>query len=178
MASKDSPGGLLGPLKVIACNGRYCDPAVQQEGFSQELATKYIRTADASVLPLREGAKPVLFHLHRLPASYLAVVTSLATVDRQRIAALLGSLRLAGREGETPLIEVLPPKPAPPEGARWVGTITDGCLVAPTELVQEIADEYGYETVQQLGHWALEHAQLPRSARGPFSWWGSAAPRL
>lgn len=169
-------GTILGPLRVVACNGTYQDPALDVDRFTAEMASQYIRTADPSVLPMREGVKPQVFTLARLPATYLASLSALATLEKRRIAALLGALRSVGVDGEPPVIEVLPPNPKPPEGSRWVGAVVDGCLVAPPEIVQEIADLYGYETVMQLGHWALEHARLPRAARGPFSWWGGAAP--
>lgn len=178
MAGDGSPGTvLLGPLRVVACNGTYVDPAVDEARFTKDVASQYIRTLDLSTLPLAEGRKPVLFTLARLPVSYLSVISAMATEDRRRVAALLGSLRSVGREGDQPLAEVLPPTPKPPEGSPWVGAVVDGCLVAPAELAQWVADEFGFETVQQLGQQALDFARLPKAARGPFCWWGGAGAR-
>jgi hypothetical protein len=179
MDEGNAPGSLLGPLKVIACNGSYQDPAVDADPtqLTVDVFSRYIRTADPDVLPIRHGCRPTTFELHRLPVQYLALLSSYTTPERQKVAALLGSLRRVVAEGAPPLVEVLPPRPAPPEGSRWVGEMVEGCIVAPAALAQELCDTYTYETVLQLGHWALEFSRLRKGDRGPFSWWGTLAAR-
>lgn len=177
MNLKGKPGEILGTRAVVLYNDTFADPAIDLESIRESKATPppdvaYWRSADPSTLPMKDGQKPVFFTLARMPASYLATIMGDANIERRRMLAVLGSLRSVGREGEPPIIEVLPPRPAPPEGSRFVGTIEAGALVAPAELLQELVDLYGYESAQQLGAWAIDMARLPKDSRGPFSYWG------
>lgn len=179
MTMTGKPGEILGALRIILCNDTYADPAIDRKKADEpsegpgsgSAMVRYWTSGDASLLPLKPDARPVYITIARLPALYLAALMTDTNVERRKMRALLGAFRSAGVEGEKPLLEVLPPSPEPPEGSPFVGTMQDGTLVAPATLVQEIVDRWGYESAQQIGQWALDHARLPKEKRGFLGFW-------
>lgn len=177
MTMKDSPGGLLGPLRVVLCNGTYVDPAVDLAKLNADpsVMAALVEFPDVSRLPLKEGGKPMVWTLDRLTVGALSTINTLRSngeaTDRMRSLALLSSLRSASIEGEPPVVEVLQPGSKDEREGVFVGHMRDGMLTAPQEALEFIRDRWGWESVCQIGQHALDFARLPRGARSGFRYW-------
>lgn len=141
---------------------------------SERAMTRYVFTRDEQHLRAREGMRFAWFHLRRLPAAWVAeVIDTLSTVSQQRVMALRAALHRvddpAGEIATTPAADVTAKSAFPCVAHRY------GVELAPVDWVQEIADRYGAETVQEMGQIALDHARLPKGRTGPFVYWGGTA---
>lgn len=168
-------------LKVVRVNPTDQDEALDVDammGPAKDGAPlrQYIQTRDPECLKFQKDQNPVWFTVARLPAAFIADVLDgvfpLAARRMLAFRAAVHEVQLAN--GEHLKVHR---KGTAPEGADFIGTDGDhGVTVAPVNFVQEVADRYGAETVQELGQVALDFARLPRGKRGPFtSWAGSAA---
>lgn len=168
-------------LKVVRCSPSNHEPALDPvmldappvaEGEAKKDApiTSYFFTRDPELLRFLPDMKPTWFHLRRLPASWMcAVLDNTFPRPAQRLLALRAALHTI----ETPT-EVLSVQ-APGEKGPFVATPADyGVTLAPHEWVQEIADRWGLDAVQEMGELVIVHSRLPRGARGPFGAWGGS----
>jgi hypothetical protein len=162
-------------LRVVRLNPSDPDPALDVavmsrpvDGDSLSRAARYLVTRDESLLVFREAMAPTWFHLRRLSAAWMVdVLDGLFSAPAQRMLAFHAV------EGDEMLTVAQPGS----KGARFVATEAHhGVGLAPEEWVQEIADRFGLETVQEMGRVAIDLSRLPKAARGPFGYWaGSVA---
>lgn len=132
---------------------------------------RYMHTRDEKDLVLREGIVPCWFNMRRLPAAWIAeVIDPLFTISHQRQMALRGALHRV--EDPSGTFETTPSATATAKSEFACVAHKYGVELAPVEWLQELADRYGTETLQELGQVALDHARLPKGRRGPFSFWG------
>lgn len=165
-------------FRVLRCNQSDPDPAIDVVAMmvkpeshpAPTILAQYVQTRDEELLKLVEGATPTWFHLRRLPAAFLAsVIDSLLNRSEQRIMAVRAGLHRV--EDPSGPLSVVGPK----EKGEFIASKGDhGTLIAPTSWVQELADRYGTETVQEMGELVLTHSRLRRGARGPFGYWGGS----
>lgn len=166
-------------LRVVRLNPSDPDPALDVavmsrpvDGDSLSRAARYLVTRDESLLVFREAMAPTWFHLRRLSAAWMVdVLDGLFSAPAQRMLAFRAACHAV--EGD----EMLTVAQAGSKGARFVATEANhGVGLAPEEWVQEIADRFGLETVQEMGRVAIDLSRLPKAARGPFGYWaGSVA---
>lgn len=166
-------------LRVVRLNPSDPDPALDVavmsrpvDGDSLSRAARYLVTRDESLLVFREAMAPTWFHLRRLSAAWMVdVLDGLFSAPAQRMLAFRAACHAV--EGD----EMLTVAQAGSKGARFVAIEANhGVGLAPEEWVQEIADRYGLETVQEMGRVAIDLSRLPKAARGPFGYWaGSVA---
>jgi hypothetical protein len=163
-------------IRVVRLSPLCPDEAIDADAMTADVVDgrnallRYLQSRDESLLRVREGMAPTWFVVRRLPASYLAaVLDAVQPVAARRVMALRAAVHaVEGPEA----VAVLPP------GGRgvYVASQADyGVTLAPEEWVQEIADRYGADAVQELGEIALTLSRLPKAARGPFGWWGGTA---
>lgn len=167
-------------FRVVRTNATDPDPSLSQENTSEnvERYATYQRTRDPEALPSQvDGIEPTWFVLRRLPAAYLtSVIDAIYPPSAQREHALRAALLRVELPGEAALARA--PTGSPKAAPFQVREAVHGVLLAGDDWVQEIADRYGAETIQELGQVALDHARLPRGRRGPFSSWaGTVAGR-
>ncbi len=164
-------------LRCVRLNPSDPDPALDPaamalpaEGDTVSRAARYLITRDESLLVFREGVKPTWFHLRRLSAAWMVdVLDGLFSQPAQRLLAFRASCHAV--ESGDPISVAAPGS----KGARFVAADAHhGVSLAPEEWVQEVVDRYGLETVQELGRVAIDLSRLPRSARGPFGFWGGS----
>lgn len=166
-------------LKVLRCSPTNPDPAISEamigapvaEGEKLSPLAKYISTRDAALLVFNDGITPTWFHLKRLPAAWLAgSLDQVYPRSLQRIIAFrAGCHAVEGAPSET--LAVLPPKST----GAFVATKSDfGVTLAPEAWVQEVADVFGAEVVQEMGELIITHSRLRRGAQGPFGSWGES----
>lgn len=154
------------------------DPAAMAEEVTIEGATRsrwasYLVTRDESLLRFRDAMEPTWFHLRRLPAMWLCdVLDGVFSASSQRVLAFRAACHAVMVPGE-PLSVSLHGT----AGSRFVASPPDrGVSLAPAEWVEEVADRFGLETVQEVGRVAIDHSRLPKGSRGPFGLWhGSVA---
>lgn len=171
----------IAPLQVVRVNPTDQDPALDFDammgpGRDGKPVRDYIQTRDPALLQFKAGEFPAWFHVQRLPAAFVAdVLDGVFPLAARRMLAFRAAVHMVD-QGRGDVLKVHP-KSTAPEGADFVGTTADhGTLVAPVSWVQEVADRFSAETVQELGQVALDFARLPRGKQGPFgSWAGSAA---
>ena len=166
-------------LRVVRLNPSDPDPALDVavmsrpvDGDSLSRAARYLVTRDESLLVFREAMAPTWFHLRRLSAAWMVdVLDGLFSAPAQRRLAFRAACHAV--EGDEMLTVAQPGS----KGARFVATEAHhGVGLAPEEWVQEIADRFGLETVQEMGRVAIDLSRLPKAARGPFGYWaGSVA---
>lgn len=165
-------------VRVLRCSPTAIDPAIDLAAMHPDGTPagttsafgRYVVSRGEGELVLREGVEPTWFTVRRLPAAFLAsVLDPIAPLAARRITALRAAVHaIAGPEP----IAVQPPGGVGP----YIATTADhGVTMAPHEWVQEIADRYGTDVVQELGEVALSLSRLPRGAKGPFGWWGGTA---
>lgn len=143
------------------------------EPASDRPIVKYVRTRDEAHLRLREGVKPTWFHLRRLPAAWMAQqLDPLLYRSQQRVMAVRAGLH----QVDAPDGELSTTAPSDVKaGTKFPCVSTDhGVQLAPLEWVQEIADRWGAETVQEMGELIIVMSRLPKGRRGPFAWWGGS----
>ena len=150
------------------------DPAAMAKPLDGEAVSRgarYMLTRDEKYLAFREGASPVWFNLRRLSAAWMVdVLDGLFGAPQQRMLAFRAACHAIEAPGE-PLVV----SPAGSKGARFVAAEPNhGVSLAPEEWVQEVADRFGLETVQEMGRVAIDLSRLPRAARGPFGYWGGS----
>jgi hypothetical protein len=137
--------------------------------------TQYAKTRDEQFLRLREGVTPTWFYLRRLPAAWMAQqLDPLFHRAQQRVMAVRAALHQieTATDGKAETLQTTPMSEVKP-GTLYPCTLTDhGVQLAPMEWVQEIADRWGAETVQEMGELIITMSRLPRGRRGPFGWWG------
>lgn len=159
----------LNSLEAIATNAIWSDPAIcadQSDGESiAEHVVKYRRTRDLKDLVLKEGHTPTLFVLKPIPAKALAglLSASLGPTFRAALAFLYSCHLVKLPDGQ--LLE-----PSEYEAGA------NGLKLAKDDWLEKIRDEFGYETVQEMGGVALQRAQLPARAKGPFTYRGGSGP--
>lgn len=165
---------LTADLRVIRCNPTDPDPALCQEPTPENIAAiqAYVRDRDPAKAPLVEGLAPTWFVVRRLPAAYLsAVVDGIYGVASQRehaVRAALHRVEVAGGD-----VLCVTPRAGAAAGTPFLATeAAHGVHLAGTDWVQELADRFGAETIQEMGTVALDLARLPKGRRGPFSPWG------
>ena len=165
-------------VRVLICSPSALDPAIDFEAMNPPGAepgtlsafAQYVRTRDESLLVLREGVQPAWVTVRRLPAAFLAsVVDRVDGIASKRVTALRAAV--VSIDGPDP-IQVTPHGG---KGLYEAAPMDQGVAMAPDSWVQEIADRYGTEVVQELGEVALCVSRLPRGAKGPFGWWGGTA---
>ena len=165
-------------LKVVRCSPSNPDPAISEamidapaaEGEKLSPLAKYISTRDAALLVFNEGAMPTWFHIKRLPASWLAsALDQVYPRSLQRIMAFRAGCHTI--DGAAPLA-VLPPKST---GAFVASKADFGVTLAPETWVQEVADVFGAEVVQEMGELVMAQSRLPLGSHGPFGFWGGSA---
>ena len=166
---------------MVRINPTDQDPALDFEamlgpGRDGKPLQDYIRTRNPELLVFKPGETPTWFHVQRLSAAFVAdVLDGVFPLAARRMLAFRAAVHVVALpHGETLKAHT---KSTAPEGADFVCTTGDhGVQVAPVDWVQETADRFGAETVQELGQVALDSARLPRGKQGPFgSWAGSAA---
>lgn len=165
---------LTADLRVIRCNPTDPDPALCQDPTPAniEAIQLYVRDRDPAKAPLVADVTPTWFVVRRLPAAYLsAVIDGIYGVAAQREHAVRAAVHRVEVTGGD-VLSVTPRKGAS-EGTPYLSTeAAHGVALAGNDWVQEIADRFGAETIQELGAVALDLARLPRGRRGPFSPWG------
>lgn len=77
------------PLRIVAL----CDPALDTDRLGGELRAQYAATLDPSILPVRAGKQPIVFH-----------VTALSAGESDDLAARV--LGASVRDGDLSLVEV------------------------------------------------------------------------
>jgi hypothetical protein len=165
----------LAPLKVVRCSPSCPDPALdtsvdEETGRPRSDLRAYIQTRDASVLAFKADVAPTWFHVKRLPEAWLAeVLDTVHPLAAQRRAAFRAAVHLI-ETSEGPL-KVTPQKQGDKTSQYVAHRADHGVEMAPSDFVQEVADRFGAEVIQEMGAVALDFARLPRSARGPFSLW-------
>lgn len=162
-------------LRILRLNATDPDPALVQENTPETLAlyTAYQRDRDPEKLPaLLPDAKPTWFVIKRLPAAYLsAVIDGIFPVSAQRDHAVRAACHRVELPGEAALSAT--PKKTAKLGTPFLTTeVAHGVNLAGDDWIQELADRFGSETIQEIGQVALDQARLPRGRRGPFSSWG------
>jgi len=169
-------------FRVVRCNEDDPDPALDLEAMAEKtsedpkaltLLGEYLRTRDEQFLRLRDGQKPVWFHVQRLPATYLTRVLDAEPYPAEKLRlAVLAAVHLV----ETPDGPVrCTTKTQAPKGATWwTNTDSNGCEVATSSWVQELVDRFGTGVVAELGVIAITLSRLPRGKRGPFGFWGGS----
>lgn len=179
------PSAIAQTFRVVRTNNTDRDPAfdlaanvaapLDAEGRSP--FGRYIQTRDEHDLLLRDGATWCWFLLRRLPAAWVAEqVDPLFVVAQQRIMAVRAGLHRV--EDPAGPIEVTEPADVKPGSPFSCVEHKHGVTLAPVEWVQELADRYGAETVQEMGQVILDHSRLPKGRRGPFSFWGGTVATL
>jgi hypothetical protein len=166
-------------LKVVRCSPSNPDPAISEAmieapaeaGEKLSPLARYISTRDEALLVFNEGITPTWFHLRRLPAAWLAsALDQVYPHSLRRIVAFrAGCHAIEGTPEQT--LAVLPPKST----GTFVATKSDfGVTLAPEAWVQEVADVFGAEVVQEMGELIITHSRLRRGAQGPFGSWGES----
>lgn len=172
-------------FRVVRTNNTDRDPAIDVvanaaaplDADGRSPFGRYIQSRDEADILLREGVVPAWFNLRRLPAAWIAeMIDPLFIIAQQRIMAVrAGCPRVDDPDGP---IEITQPADVKP-GSRFPALEhKHGVVLAPVEWVQELADRYGSETVQEMGQVILDHSRLPKGRRGPFSFWGGTVATL
>ncbi len=169
-------------FRVLRCNATNPDDAHDPTHADNTLDdvgarafSRYIQTRDEGDLRLREGIAPTWFHLRRLPAAWMALqLDPLFHRSQQRVMAVRAGLHMieTSEGGKSVTLTTTGSSDVKP-GSPFPCVVTDqGVQLAPVEWVQEIADRWGAETVQEMGEVILTLSRLPKGRRGPFAWWG------
>ncbi|MBL0219661.1 MAG: hypothetical protein IPQ07_38075 [Myxococcales bacterium] len=161
-------------LRLVRCNPTDPEPTLTAEVSPENLARlrEYLSTRDPEKIPLAEGTVPTWFVVKRLPAAYLSSVLEgiypRAAQREHAVRAALHRVELPGGEA----LSVVPRKSAP-KGAPFTSTeAAHGVSLAGDDWIQELADRFGAETIQEMGEAIIDLSRLPRGRRGPFSHWG------
>lgn len=167
-------------LRVIRCNPTDPDPALDPSGTPENIERfrAYINSRDPAVAPLIEGVAPTWFVVKRLPAAYLtSVLDAIYPVSAQREHAVRAAIHRIELPGEAALS--VTPKKGASQGTPFLSIdAKHGVQLAGDDWVQEIADRFGAETIQELGAVAIDVSRLPRGRQGPFTLWrGTVADR-
>lgn len=170
-------------FRCVRVNPSSPDPALDPKAMAEEAATdggtrslwgQYILTRDESLLRFRDAMEPAWFHLRRLPAAWMCdVLDGVFTASSQRLLAFRAGCHAVMVPGE-PLS--CSPSAVGSSGRFVLSPPDRGVSLAPEAWVDEIADRFGLETVQEIGRVVIDHSRLPKGARGPFGLWhGSVA---
>lgn len=155
------------------------DEAIDWEAMSSkkteagvDYIVEYSKTRDEKYLIVKEGKEPTWFHIKRLPAAFLSCFVETMAQDtlkwHQCLRAALHSVQGHDAEG----LDVLP------EGSKGkyvASSFNYGVSFVPDEYIQDIADKFGSETLQEMGMIAYTFSRLPKGKTGPFGWWGGGA---
>jgi hypothetical protein len=144
------------PFEIVCFNEMWSDPAF---ALSPAEVEAYRKTRDlAAILPkLKEGARPTLFRLERLPASVLPAWEGLGVAMAYARAFSLACHWVVPADG--PAME--------PDRAKVVPQ-DKGLAQADDEWFDRVAKKYGIATCYEIGRVAYHLARLPEGARGPF----------
>lgn len=145
-------------VKVIRCNSTDPDPALDLE--QPRAVGEYAVSRDSEKAPLREGVEPCWLYVRRLPAAWMAtVLDGVFPLAARRVLAFRAAVQRVEPPGDAAMV-------AEVEAAQL------GVQLAKEAWVQEVADRFGSEVLQELGQVAMDLSRLPRGKRGPFSYWG------
>lgn len=164
-------------LRVLRANQTDPDPALNQSGAEENVKAyaRYLIERDPDVAPLTEGVPPTWFILRRLPAAYLSsVLDGIYGKAAQREHAFRAACHRVELAGEAALSAV-PSKGAAKGTPFTTREAAHGVSLAGDDWVQEVADRFGAETVQEMGQVAIDLSRLPKGRRGPFSGWAGTA---
>lgn len=168
---------LSNSLRVIRANLTDPDAALNQAGDEENIKryTKYLIERDPDAAPLVEGVTPTWFVVKRLPAAYLsAVLNGIDTISMRREHAVRAAChRIEVADGDA--LSAVPSKGAAKGTPFTTRDAVHGVTLAGDDWIQEIADRFGAETVQEIGQIAIDLARLPKGRRGPFLGWGGTA---
>lgn len=140
-------------LRVVRCNARYCDPAIDTVETPLDA---YRATRDPDVLKLREGQKPAWFVLRRLRASFvMEALDSFEGAARISVAARAGIAAVELPDGRRL-------EPASSDRGAYDTPIADAAWL------DEIAKRFGIDTVREMGRAVIELSALGEGARGPL----------
>jgi hypothetical protein len=171
----------IATLRVVRVNAA-CPEESLETSATKEQIVEYIRTRDPEGLVFPPEYSAVVFEVLRLPQPFIAdVLSGIHPYDARRLLAFraavhsvfkgkLDSAELAS-DSEGNLL-VCKDKKASGKNAPYVSTDGDhGTDIAPLSFVQAIANQWGYDTIMELGQVAIDFAKLPEGKRGPFSLW-------
>lgn len=144
----------LADLHAYATNDDNCDPALDADDVAR--LKLYRETRELADAPVKPGATPVRFVLRPIPPIVRAMSLAKMDPDARHACAFLAScheiLLPDGRELRPRKVE---------RGAH-------GALIADDAWINDVAAEFGLETVLEMGRLAYQRASLRRDARGPF----------
>ena len=160
-------------LKVLRCSPSCPDPAIDIPAMTagdERALARYITTRDPATLKLLDpGPAPCWFHVQRLPLAWLTTLDAVFPASEQRVLAFRAAVHTIEHA------EPLSVAPHGTKGARFeAGREDRGVSLAPVEWAQEVTDLFGADVVQEMGVVAISLSRLPRSARGPFGFWGGS----
>lgn len=144
------------PFDVVCFNEAFSDPAF---ALAPSEIQEYVRDRDLErIMPrLKEGAKPTLFRVTRLPASVLPGWDGMGVAMVYARAFSLACHFIQPADG--PAME--------PDRQKMVPQ-GKGLTQADDEWFDRVARKYGVLTCYEVGRVAYHLARLPESARGPF----------
>lgn len=141
-------------LKVVRCNARYCDPALDLDAMDLD---KYRTSRDPESVKAKSGETPTWFVLRRLKAAMqLEVLDGLGLNERISYALRVGLVRI-----ESPTEGPITPTSTTPSPQY-------GVEIAGHDWLQTVLDRYGKETLIEMGRCVLELSALGEGARGPL----------
>lgn len=156
----------FGPIYAVACNGMFFDPAIDVDNpemmtpSEAAMVAEYIKTRDLNVLRFKDGVKPNLFRIARLPRRSAEYMRSLPNRRSAALMAFAYSVHyvLCSDNTEVKLqnseLTSLPDKAvAPKDEEAWYA---------------RVGDVFGNDTLVEMGEVAMQLSALPRAARGPF----------
>lgn len=159
-------------MQVIRVNAKNVDPAVSLDTSKVQ---EYARTRDRAHLEYLPGATPDLFQVQKLPATYLAVLSdnfAMKINQKAVMAFCMACHEVVCGDGTSIKLE-------PSELQEVV--ISGKKLSLPKDTdswIEKVTEEFGYETILEIGQVAIDFAGLSKRATPFFnSWVGMAQSR-
>lgn len=151
------------PLKVVRLNRRCPDTALDLQEIDVE---EYKKTRDPELLKTLDDRKPTWFHIQKMPAIWVAGLgVSGLTLEQKCIVAFRAAVHIIDRPDGSQLTPASFEKPEQIKGSIHKVTMADG------NWFETVCDEFGYDTILEIGQIALDKATLPKDQLGPFTCW-------
>jgi hypothetical protein len=155
-----SDSSLLSVRKVVRVNKQNPDPSLDLAVMDVDA---YAMTRNQDLIVMKEGERPDLFVIGRIPGSILMLLKHNGKSLSEN--ALLG-FRVACHRVELANGDILEASDFIKEkiGSKIVHT-------AKEDWFDTVLDRFGYDTILEMGQVAIDHAGLPLGADGPFLCW-------
>lgn len=145
----------------VVCTGLFHQRAFDEAiDFEATSVMAYRLSRDFGELKFKEGAKPTVFVVQKLPRALLrGPLAHTENLPEKRLLAF----KLACHRIELPDGNVMSPQD------KWCEKGISGTTVASDEWADLVADKFSQDTIDEIGLVAIDFARLAKDAAGPFS---------